>query len=224
MYPSMSLIWSWKEKATALQIGTVMTHPDYRHQGLSARLMNHVLDVYHGKYDFMYLFANSSVLEFYPKFGFELVEEYQYTASGASVNESALRKLNVARDIELIQRLVYERVLVSRKFSTANSGGITMYHVLNVFNEHLYYHDEEDAVVMFSKENDVFHLYDVISRTPVNLKNILEDAEADVVFHLTPDGMDFELSPYKRDGAFFVKKGSGMDFPFGVKHPVTSEA
>lgn len=59
----------------AVQLGTVMTHPDYRQQGLSAALMNKVMEAYSSSCDFMYLFANDSVLDFYPRFGFTPVRE-----------------------------------------------------------------------------------------------------------------------------------------------------
>lgn len=31
------------EEYKAIQVGTVMTHPDYRHQGLAAKLMDHII-------------------------------------------------------------------------------------------------------------------------------------------------------------------------------------
>jgi hypothetical protein len=37
-----------------------------------------VLGEWRRKYDLIYLFANDSVLDYYPKFGFSRVEEYQY--------------------------------------------------------------------------------------------------------------------------------------------------
>ncbi|GAM15376.1 GNAT family N-acetyltransferase [Mesobacillus selenatarsenatis] len=213
----------------ALQIGTVMTHPEYRNKGLSASLMNHVLDVYQGKYDFMYLFANDRVLDFYPKFGFEEVEEYQYAAKiSAGQGGFELRKLELADDLDLIEKTVYERVPVSKTFSTANSSGITMYHILNVFPDHLYYHAEEDAVVIFTMENRVVQLYDVISTATINIKNIVAGfGETDCIeFHFTPDYRDlqFQRCPFKRDGALFVKTRPGMELPRFIKHPFTSEA
>ena len=255
----------------ALQIGTVMTHPDYRSKGLSANLMNHILEEYEGKYDFMYLFANNSVLDFYPKFGFERVEETLYTVKFASgfeagsqntVNQSSgtirgsqdsvnhssgsaedskyasdssekgLRKLDISNteDLQLVEKIVSERMSVSKIFGTANSGGITMYHVLNVFTEALYYSEQEDAVVIFLKENGTVHLIDIISRAPVSMEGIfaaITDIETcKIVFHYTPDykGLEYSLSPYKREGALFVKTNGGLAFPRHVKHPVTSEA
>lgn len=40
--------------------------------------MNKVLEEYENKYDYMYLFANESVLDFYHKFGFKPVEEHLF--------------------------------------------------------------------------------------------------------------------------------------------------
>lgn len=56
-----------------------MTHPEYRKRGLSKRLMNKVLEEYENKYDFMFLFANHNVLDFYPKFGSKSINEYQFS-------------------------------------------------------------------------------------------------------------------------------------------------
>lgn len=74
----MTLVSSGKEYK-AIQVGTVMTHPDYRNQGLSRKLMNHIIEKYEQEYDFIYLFANESVLDFYPRFGFGKVQESSFS-------------------------------------------------------------------------------------------------------------------------------------------------
>lgn len=55
-----------------------MTHPDNRHLGLAAKLMKHIIEKYEKDYDFIYSFANDTVLEFYPKFDFGQVQESNY--------------------------------------------------------------------------------------------------------------------------------------------------
>ncbi len=72
------------EEKRAIQIGTVMTHPEYRNRGLSKRLMHKVLEAYENRYDFMYLFANQNVLDFYPKFGFKAVSDYPFSMASAN--------------------------------------------------------------------------------------------------------------------------------------------
>lgn len=66
------------EKKRYIQLGTVMTDKDYRNQGLCRKLMGIVLEEWENKCDMIYLFANDSVLDFYPKFGFVKSNEYQY--------------------------------------------------------------------------------------------------------------------------------------------------
>ena len=61
-----------------IQIGTVMTKKNFRELGLSRFLMEQVLQEWDSKCDLIYLYANKSVLDLYPKFGFNPVKEYTY--------------------------------------------------------------------------------------------------------------------------------------------------
>ena len=69
------------EKERYIQIGTVMTDENYRNQNLSRFLMEKVMEEWGSKCKFVYLYANKSVLGFYPKFGFYQVKEYEYFKS-----------------------------------------------------------------------------------------------------------------------------------------------
>ncbi len=62
-----------------IQLGTVMTSPEYRLRGLSRRLMEEIDRDYEGKAEGFYLFANDSVLDFYPRFGYRAVKETGYS-------------------------------------------------------------------------------------------------------------------------------------------------
>ena len=64
-----------------IQLGTVMTAKEFRNQGLIRQIMREIEADYKDKVDGMYLFANDSVLDFYPKFGFKESREYQYGKS-----------------------------------------------------------------------------------------------------------------------------------------------
>ncbi|MFA6941771.1 MAG: GNAT family N-acetyltransferase [Clostridiaceae bacterium] len=62
-----------------------MTNPDFRNRGLAAALINHIIEKYEKEYDFIYLFANATVLDFYPKFGFMKAVESTYTMDTAQI-------------------------------------------------------------------------------------------------------------------------------------------
>ena len=74
----MKTIWNGPIK-NYIQLGTVMTAPPCRKQGLSRFLMEEIKKDWEGRCDGMYLFANDTVLDFYPKFGFSRQEPVSYT-------------------------------------------------------------------------------------------------------------------------------------------------
>lgn len=223
------------EKKKAIQIGTVMTHPDYRGKGLSASLMNKILEEYENKYDLMYLFANESVLDFYPKFGFKAVEEHLFSMDfhfkATPVEPANLRKLNVtdAKDLHLIQQFASQRLPVSNRFSTDHTPGIFMFYCLNVFNNDIYYSENEKFIVIYQKENNNIDLFDVVSLNEINTKDILNmiaDADTEkVTFHFTPDeNKDIDLKSTLTNEGLFVKTHGDNLYPVHVKHPITSIA
>ena len=222
------------EKKRAIQIGTVMTHPDYRNKGLSAKLMNKVLEEYENQYDFMYLFANQTVLDFYPKFGFQKANEVQFTYEYTLSNPSAigLKKLDGTSktDLDFIYKLVSERVPVSKQFGTENTEGLLMFYCIYVFNEHIYYDEEEEAIVIFTMEDEKIDIYDIVSRKEVNLESILSKISngvtKKVVFHYTPDypGIELQSEVFHGDDVLFVRTSGSIEFPANVKHPITAKA
>ncbi|MDO7863221.1 GNAT family N-acetyltransferase [Brochothrix thermosphacta] len=100
---------------SALQIGTVVTHPDHRNKGLSRQLIEYALTTYEKDYDFIYLFANDTVLSFYPKFGFKQWHESTFfldvSTYEKSNNTNSWRKLTreVPADLEIMTRLAEQR-------------------------------------------------------------------------------------------------------------------
>lgn len=105
------------ERKQAIQISTVMTHPDYRGKGLSSSLMNKILDDFNNQYDIIYLFANKEVLNFYPKFGFRSIEEYQsildYIHEPQQVEEPQKLNIKDKDDLNFIYQSVSSRTINS---------------------------------------------------------------------------------------------------------------
>lgn len=85
--------WNGGEKRF-LQLGTVMTDREYRGRGLARHLMEEVMARYAGACDGVYLYANDSVLDFYPKFGFKAVQETQHSLPVGRSGEH-VRKLDM---------------------------------------------------------------------------------------------------------------------------------
>lgn len=222
------------EKKRAIQIGTVMTHPDYRNRGLSASLMNKVLEEYENNYDFMYLFANQSVLDFYPKFGFQSVNEYQFSMAYSPIESdtTGIRKLDGSNkdDLNFIYKTASERVPVSNLFGTQNTHGLLMFYCIYVFKNDIYYLEDEDAIVIFKTKGKQIDLFDIVSKKEVCIDNILSKiTNSDtnkIIFHYTPNykGIYTQSDIFNGDGVLFVKTSGSNHFPLQVKHPITSQA
>ncbi|WP_409304759.1 GNAT family N-acetyltransferase [Peribacillus sp. SCS-155] len=220
------------EKKTGIQLGTVMTDPAYRNQGLSKRLMEIVLEEYRNV-DLMYLFANDTVLDFYPKFGFKQAQESQYImdVKQAPGKKKGFRKLNgsVDKDQRLIYDLALRRMPGSQTFGTVNTAELLMFYSIYVFPEDMYYLEQQDTLVFCKEAGDQLHLFDMVSSTNIDLETILrafvsEDTRQ-AILHFTPeDPSKYEIVPFRGTEVLFVKSKDDVTFPAYFKHPVTAQA
>jgi predicted acetyltransferase len=191
------------ELMKAIQIGTVMTHTMFRNKGLSRKLLEHVLDIYKPDYQLFYLFANQSVLEFYPKFGFEPIPQTQYWSEinlNALRDKSKLLKLDVSKntDFELIQNLAKNRQAISQVFGVVNNPSLIMFYCMFVYNDCLYYSEEQDVLVIYKQEEDLLHLYDIISPTAIDFSSLLpkiaNKETKTIQYYFTPDLLSIDTS------------------------------
>lgn len=182
----------------AIQVGTVMTHPAYRHQGLAAKLMDHIIKKYEQNYDFIYLFANNTVLDFYPKFGFKPVQESSFSLKTSDLRiqrdkKFTLRKLDVNNkaDFEMMKEFAAERIPVSSILGLKGNEHLLMFYFTLAFNDAVYYIEEEEMIVIFKQENHVLHIFDVISKKRVELERVLAgivSADMETInLYFTPD-------------------------------------
>ncbi|MBC1489097.1 GNAT family N-acetyltransferase [Listeria sp. FSL L7-1485] len=172
----MELKYQGKEYQ-AIQIGTVMTHPNYRNQGLATKLINQVISKYEDQYDFFYLFANDSVLDFYPKFGFERVDESSFTIDATSLKKqfSKVKKLNPKNkmDFQLINRIVSNRMPLSTVLDVKNNEDLLMFYLLIALKDATYYVEELDAIVLFEQEETDLYVLDIISTKKLDVVDVL---------------------------------------------------
>ncbi|EJZ0406159.1 TPA: GNAT family N-acetyltransferase [Listeria monocytogenes] len=172
----MNLIYQG-ENYSALQIGTVMTHPNYRGQGLAKNLLNHVIAKYEDQYDFLYLFANDTVLDFYPKFGFERIEESSFTVDACNLKKKAskLKKLNPDNktDFQLISRIVSKRAPLSNILDVKESEDLLMFYVLIALKNELYYLEELDVIILMEQEGTDLYVLDILSTKKLDVVEVL---------------------------------------------------
>ncbi|KMQ51942.1 Acetyltransferase, GNAT family, potentially associated with YqeK [Chitinispirillum alkaliphilum] len=209
----MNLVMNGETKR-AIQIGTVMTHPRYRNQGLSDKLMKMVIEQYGNKVDFFYLFPNESVMNFYPRYGFKKYHDVYYSVK-VSTNKNAqtsLVQVNTGDGYELerLYNAVLSRKQISSKFDTNGCESIYMWHSMCDLCNCIYRISETDDYLVYFENDKSIELYDVISKNEYSIKNILQilglDGEKTINLHFFPDELKeegWEIKEHKNEDMFF---------------------
>lgn len=159
-----------------IQLGTVMTRPNCRRQGLAKRLMEEVLRDWADRCDGMFLFANETVLDFYPKFGFRREIQYQYTLPVPTARGGA-RKLSVdsPQDLALL-RACYKRGNPFSALQVVENFGLLMFYCGSFLKDCVYYIPQQNAVAVARQEGPVLQCMDIFGGS--DLEEILSQTAA----------------------------------------------
>lgn len=155
-----------------VQISTVMTLPEYRNKGLSRWLMEYTLNEWKDKCDAVYLLANDSVVNFYPKFGFEEFTEYDFTVPVQKV-KGEFKKLDINNADDL--KLIIRKYQMSNPFTELKVKNFSqfMFHCLQFQFDNIYYLEQFDAVAIASYDGNMMTCYDVFTDVDCELSEIL---------------------------------------------------
>lgn len=66
-----------------------------------------------------------------------------------------------------------ERIPASSILGVGENGSLLMFYFLIVFPNSIYFIEEEDVIVIFEREGEELHLFDVISRTKIDIEEVL---------------------------------------------------
>jgi len=157
-----NFMWRNEQKRYA-QISTVATDPDYRGRGLGRWLTERALDEWRDKCDCVYLYANDTVVDYYPKFGFLKAHEYRYHKPLKPSN-GMFRKLDmsVQSDVELLIKK-HRKSNPFSLFTMDDCVEIMMFHCITFLRDSIYYIEKYDAVVIAEQEDDEMFCYDIYS-------------------------------------------------------------
>ena len=163
-----------------IQLGGVMTSKSYRNQGLSTALMDKILTDYEDKCDGFYLVGHEGVRDFYPRYGFKAVEEYQYymdIKSSFCDNKAFRLDMNSKTDVDLL----IEHFKLGNPFSLINiqNLGLLMFYCMKYNKNDVYYIEEEDAVAVTGYEKEDMVVYDIFCKPDCSFENILASIAQD---------------------------------------------
>lgn len=162
-------------RRTYVQLGTVMTHPDFRGMGLSRFLLETVLDAWRDRCDCLYLFANDTVLDFYPRFGFVPAKEAQPVFP--IVPGQPLPRRRLCPDLPEDRALLFKTYRQSNPFSAFSmdgNEGLFLFYVLGPFRDMLYELPGQSAVAILEEDGEVLYCHELLGRPKIGLLPLLE--------------------------------------------------
>jgi len=214
-----------------IQLGTVMTEEKYRNQGLIRRIMEEIHREYESKVDGIYLFANDSVLDFYPKFGFRREDEVLHTKSVSTEGERSMEKFPMKdkKDWDRLEGMI-KRSRPGSAFALVDNSELPMFYLTRFMQENVYYEREMDVYAVAEIEREKLLLYDVFSEKAVNLHEVIaafgrEIKKAGLGF--TPaDRSGFAAGKVQEEDTTLFIKGKGLEnFPsWEVRIPLLAHA
>lgn len=137
-----------------VQLGTVMTAPEYRGRGFACQLMEKVLADWERACDGIYLYANETVLEFYPKFGFEKAFEYRYQKAIKPLSEGFTRlPMDSRENVDLLKRC-YDRGEPFSDRPMLENFGLLMFYCGGPMKDCVVYSRELDCAAVISYGED----------------------------------------------------------------------
>jgi len=161
------------EQKRYIQLGTVMTDCEYKNNGLSRFLMTRILEDWQNQCDAIYLYANDSVVNFYPKFGFIKEAEYQYNMN-VLPKKGNIRKLDISNDKD--KEILIEKCKRSNPFyaiQMIDSYEFIMFHCITFMKDNIYFLEDFDAVVIAKHNNRSLFCFDVFCDEDKSLNEIL---------------------------------------------------
>ena len=164
-----------------IQIGTVMTDPDYRKQGLAAKLMKRVIEDYEKDCDGIYLFGDLSAAGFYRKLGFEILNQYRYFVKEEFCRfEKGLDAFRPVKDMDDSVKNKYldyvRSSAVHSSFEQINKYGLQMFYTAGL-DSVLYCTGLDCFIVLEQDETPI--LQSVLSGKKVALADVLKRIEFD---------------------------------------------
>jgi GNAT superfamily N-acetyltransferase len=223
---TMKLIIDGREQK-AIQIGTVMTDPAYRRQGLAYQLMQKILEDYDSVYELYFLAADEDAIPLYEKCGFKQFSENQYEVDleGYQLLEEPLKPLVVSKEIML--EVKKRSQPLSNILSATGDEHVLMFYYTLEFKDSIY-RTQDDVYTIFEIEEDKLNLYDILSPNKVDLEELIQQITPKnirkVICHFTPNQPVKNLiASIDTSGGWMIRSTSGKSFPKLARFPRISQ-
>jgi GNAT superfamily N-acetyltransferase len=193
-----------------VQLGAVGTLPNFCGRGLSGQLMNRVLAEHSGPEKPVILFANDTVLDFYPRFGFRPVAQKRFMLSRKlQPAMRPIRRLDLAMraDRALLADYCARAAPTKGRFAARDYFPIMLWNLIQN-PRHVVLTDDLAAVLVVSRVDQWLIVHDVYAPSVFDLVDALASAiDAPV------EGIEFCFDPGEELAAMTMKVESYTEDP-----------
>lgn len=161
------------EERRGWQLGAVCTRPEFRGRGLGRRLMEAALGDCGD--DPLLLFANPTVLDFYPRFGFVPREEWVFEAEHVATPAGTPAPVLDAADPAVrarIRELAADGRECTQRFGARGHGDILLWYLANGFAP-APREPRPGTLVLCTREEDCLVVHDVLSEDGIDFSALI---------------------------------------------------
>ena len=199
-----------------LQLGTVMTAEHCRGRGYGRAIMEYIEKEY-ADVDGIYLFANDTVVDYYPRFGFRPAEEYAYRKDVSQTGG------NRAEQIPMDNAESWSKLAAAMEKSEFREGcrmvdnpGLIFFYVSQFMQEAVYYIPHLDAWIIAEQEDGVLTIHNIFADEKVTIDDVVAAFGAEV------KQIALGFAPEKAEG-WQIERLQEEDTHFFVKGAVFEE-
>lgn len=212
-----------------LQLGTVMTAPEYRGRGLNRAIMEYIEREY-ADADGIYLFANDTVVDYYPRFGFRPGRELVYHKAVAASDTCR------AEQVLMDGPATWDRLAKAMEKSTFREGcpmvdnpGLIFFYASQFMTDAVYHIPSLDAWVIAEQEGKSLTIHNIFADASVTVEDVAAAfmGVEEICLGFAPENAEgwesYELQ--EEDTHFFVKGSVFAEFEeSGLRIPSLSHA
>ena len=197
-----------------LQLGTVMTAPEHRGKGYGRAIMDYIEREY-ADVDGIYLFANDTVVDYYPRFGFRPAREMACSKSFALTGECK------AEQVPMDGPAAWEKLAAAMEKSTFREGcpmvdnpGLIFFYVSLFLQEAVYFIPHLDAWVIAEPEEGSLTIHSIFADSAVTIEEVVRafgNVDQVQLGFAPADPTGWEISELREEDTHFFVKGAVFD-------------
>lgn len=123
-----------------------------------------------------------------------------------------MKKLDLtnSKDLSLIKTLLANRIETTKLFGAEKYNDITMWHLINVHSDNIFYIADEECILIMKLKNNELHIFDVVCKNNINIKNVISNIQEfknvdNVTYYFPNDQLQFNYDKtIDADSGLFV--------------------